>query len=143
VQCAGAAYRLPATVLKEAFERGGPFQHLLLQHARALIAQASQTAVCNRHHSVYQQFCGWLLQRLELAPGHDCAVTHEVIARGLGVRRESVTEATLRLRRERVIQCSRGQILVLDPAKLLRSACECHMVVKDEYRRLLPWKLAT
>jgi len=143
VQCAGAAYRLSAAVLVEAFERGDALQHLLLRYTQALITQMAQTAVCNRHHTVHQQFCRWLLRRLEMVPGQDVIVTQETIANGLGVHRESVTQAALLLGREHVIQCSRGRIHVLDPVKLLNSACECHAVVKGEYRRLLPPKVAT
>jgi len=142
VQCTGAAYRLSAAVLTEAFERGGAFRHLILRYSQALITQISQTAVCNRHHTVYQQLCRWLLRRLELVPGTEVMATQEGIAHGLGVRRESVTEAASQLSREHVIECSRGRIHVLDPVKLLNSACECHAVVKGEYRRLLPPKLA-
>jgi CRP-like cAMP-binding protein len=143
VQCTGTAYRLPAAVLKEAFERGGALQHLLLRYSQALITQMSQIAACNRHHTVYQQVCRWLLRRLELVPGQEVAVTQEAIALALGVRRESVTEAELRLSREHAIEYSRGRILVVDKAMLLNGACECHTVVKSEYDRLLPWKLAT
>jgi CRP-like cAMP-binding protein len=129
-------------VLTDAFDRGSAFQHLVLRYSQALMTQISQTAVCNRHHTVYQQLCRWLLRRLEMVPGTAVMTTQEAIAHGLGIRRESITAAAARLSREHVIACSRGRIQVLDTAKLSNSACECHAVVKNEYRRLLPSKLA-
>jgi CRP-like cAMP-binding protein len=142
VQSAGEGYRLKAAVLKEAFERGGELQHLLLRFTQALITQMTQTAVCNRHHAVHQQLCRWLLLSLDRLPGNELVMTQELIANMLGVRREGVTEAAGKLQAEGLIGYSRGRITVLDRDQLEACVCECYSVVKKEYDRLLPAALA-
>jgi CRP-like cAMP-binding protein len=124
--------------MKAEFDRAGPVLHLLLRYTQALITQMSQTAVCNRHHSLDQQLCRWLLLSLDRLPGSELVMTQELIANMLGVRREGVTEAALKLQRAGVITYSRGHITVLDRAKLEELSCECYAVVKKEYDRLLP-----
>ena len=138
VQSAGEAYRLKAAVLKRMFEKGGVLQHLLLRFTQALITQMTQTAVCNRHHSVDQQLCRWLLLSLDRLPGNELVMTQELIANMLGVRREGVTEAAGKLQAAGLIQYRRGRIKVLDRAGLEARVCECYSVVKNEYDRLLP-----
>ena len=138
VQTAGSALRMPAHVIKEEFGRSGPMLHLLLRYTQALIAQMSQTAVCNRHHSLDQQLCRWLLLSLDRLQGNDLVMTQELIANMLGVRREGVNEAALNLQRAGLIRYVRGRITVLDRAGLERRTCECYAVVKTEYDRLLP-----
>jgi CRP-like cAMP-binding protein len=138
VQSAGYAYRLSAGVLKSAFREGGTLQHLLLRYTQALITQMAQTAVCNRHHSVEQQLCRWLLLSLDRLSGNELSMTQELIANMLGVRREGVTEAAGKLQQAGLIKYTRGKITVLDRAKLERRVCECYAVVKREYDRLLP-----
>ena len=138
VQSAGEAYRLNATTLKGAFERGGALQLLLLRFTQALITQMTQTAVCNRHHSVDQQLCRWLLLSLDRLPASDLVMTQELIANMLGVRREGVTEAARKLQAEGLIEYRRGRIKVLDRPGLEARVCECYAVVKKEYERLLP-----
>jgi CRP-like cAMP-binding protein len=138
VQSAGHGYRLRASVLKKEFERGGPLQHLLLRYTQALITQMTQTAVCNRHHSVDQQLCRWLLLSLDRLADNKLVMTQELIANMLGVRREGVTEAAGKLQEEGLIEYSRGKIVVVDRAKLEARVCECYSVVKREYDRLLP-----
>jgi CRP-like cAMP-binding protein len=138
VQSAGHGYRLKASVLKQQFERGGPLQILLLRFTQALITQMTQTAVCNRHHSVDQQLCRWLLLSLDRLPGNELVMTQELIANMLGVRREGVTEAAGKLQAEGHIEYSRGRITVLDRDAVEACACECYAVVKNEYDRLLP-----
>jgi len=138
VQSAGYAYRLRANVLKTEFGRGGNLQHLLLRYTQALITQMAQTAVCNRHHSVEQQLCRWLLLSLDRLPSNELTMTQELIANMLGVRREGVTEAAGKLQAEGLIQYSRGKITVLDRLHLEARVCECYAVVKREYDRLLP-----
>ena len=138
VQSAGAGFRLKAEVMLEAFERAGSVMHLLLRYTQALITQMSQTAVCNRHHSLDQQLCRWLLLSLDRLRGNDLVMTQELIANMLGVRREGVTEAAGHLQRAGLIQYRRGHITVLDRAGLERRTCECYAVVKKEYDRLLP-----
>jgi CRP-like cAMP-binding protein len=138
VQSAGHGYRLRAGVLKKAFEAGGDLQHLLLRYTQALITQMTQTAVCNRHHSVDQQLCRWLLLSLDRLPGNELVMTQELIANMLGVRREGVTEAAGKLQAEGLIQYSRGHITVPDRERLEARVCECYAVVKKEYDRLLP-----
>ena len=138
VQSAGEGYRLKASVLKKEFERGGALQHLLLRFTQALITQMTQTAVCNRHHSVDQQLCRWLLLSLDRLPGNELVMTQEMIANMLGVRREGVTEAAGKLQSEGLITYSRGHITVLDRPHLEARVCECYAVVKREYDRLLP-----
>jgi CRP-like cAMP-binding protein len=138
VQSAGHGYRLRAVELKKEFERGGPLQHLLLRYTQALITQMTQTAVCNRHHSVDQQLCRWLLLSLDRLPNNRLVMTQELIANMLGVRREGVTEAAGKLQADGLIEYSRGKITVLDRARLELRVCECYRVVKREYDRLLP-----
>jgi len=138
VQSAGHGYRLRAAVLKQEFEAGGELQHLLLRYTQALITQMTQTAVCNRHHSVDQQLCRWLLLSLDRLPTNELVMTQELIANMLGVRREGVTEAAGKLQAEGLIHYSRGRITVVDRTKLEASVCECYAVVKKEYDRLLP-----
>ena len=141
VQSAGAGYRLKADVLKREFALGGGLQHLALRYTQALITQMAQTAVCNRHHSVDQQLCRWLLLSLDRLPGDELRMTQELIANMLGVRREGVTEAAGHLQAAGLIHYSRGKITILDRAKLERRVCECYGVVKTEYDRLLPHRL--
>jgi len=138
VQSAGHGYRLRAAVLKKAFESGGELQHLLLRFTQALITQMTQTAVCNRHHSVDQQLCRWLLLSLDRLPGKELVMTQELIANMLGVRREGVTEAAGKLQAEGLIHYSRGRIIVPERGGLEARVCECYAVVKKEYDRLLP-----
>jgi CRP-like cAMP-binding protein len=138
VQSAGHAYGLGAKTLKREFERGGELQHLLLRYTQALITQMAQTAVCNRHHSVEQQLCRWLLLSLDRLPSNRVHMTQELIANMLGVRREGVTEAAGKLQHAGVIRYRRGHITVLDRGGLERQVCECYAVVKKEFSRLLP-----
>ena len=138
VQSAGEGYRLRAAVLKKEFERGGTLQQLLLRYTQALITQMAQTAVCNRHHSVDQQLCRWLLLSLDRLRDNRLVMTQELIANMLGVRREGVTEAAGKLQGEGLIEYSRGRITVLDRKRLEKRVCECYSVVKREYDRLLP-----
>jgi len=141
VQSAGHGYRLKAGILKTEFALGGNLQHLALRYTQALITQMSQTAVCNRHHSVDQQLCRWLLLSLDRLPGNELRMTQELIANMLGVRREGVTEAAGHLQAAGLIQYSRGKITVVDRPKLEQRVCECYAVVKKEFDRLLPYKL--
>jgi len=138
VQSAGEAYRLPSAVMKEQFERVASMQHLMLRYTQSLITQMAQTAVCNRHHSIDQQLCRWLLLSLDRLPGNQLTMTQELIADMLGVRREGVTDAAGKLQRAGVIQYNRGQITVLDRPKLETLSRECYAVVKRETDRLLP-----
>jgi CRP-like cAMP-binding protein len=124
--------------MKTEFDRAGPVLHILLRYTQALITQMSQTAVCNRHHSLDQQLCRWLLLSLDRLEGSELVMTQELIANMLGVRREGVTEAALKLQKAGVITYARGHITVLDRAKLEDLSCECYAVVKKEYDRLLP-----
>lgn len=141
VQSAGAGYRLRAPLLKTEFNRGGPLLTLLLRYTQALITQMCQTAVCNRHHSVEQQLCRWLLLMLDRLPSRELVMTQELIANMLGVRREGVTEAAGDLQRAGWIRYSRGRITVLDRPALEKQVCECYAVVKSEFDRLLiDWK---
>ena len=137
VQSAGYGYRLKAQLLKNEFNRAGPVLHLLLRYTQALITQMAQTAVCNRHHSVEQQLCRWLLLSLDRLPTNDLSMTQELIANMLGVRREGVTEAAGKLQRAGLINYSRGRIVVLDRPRLEQTVCECYAVVKKEFDRLL------
>lgn len=139
VQSAGHAYRLPGQLLKEEFTRGAAMQHLLLRYTQALITQMAQTAVCNRHHSVDQQLCRWLLLSLDRLSSNELVMTQELIANMLGVRREGVTEAAGKLQAAGLIHYSRGRITVLDRAGLEARTCECYGVVKKESDRLLPY----
>jgi CRP-like cAMP-binding protein len=138
VQSAGLGYRLSAHLMKEEFERAGPVLHLLLRYTQALITQMSQTAVCNRHHSLDQQLCRWLLLSLDRLEDSELMMTQELIANMLGVRREGVTEAAIKLQRAGLIRYARGHITVLDRPGLEQRACECYDVVRKEYQRLLP-----
>jgi CRP-like cAMP-binding protein len=138
VQSAGHGYRLKAAVVKKHFESGGALQHLLLRFTQALITQMTQTAVCNRHHSVDQQLCRWLLLTLDRLQDNQLVMTQELIANMLGVRREGVTEAAGKLQLEGLINYSRGHITVTDRPRLEARVCECYAVVKKEYDRLLP-----
>jgi len=141
VQSGGDGYRLKANALKREFSTGGHLQHLALRYTQALITQMAQTAVCNRHHSVDQQLCRWLLLSLDRMENSELVMTQELIANMLGVRREGVTEAAGKLQKDRVIQYSRGRISILSRAKLEARVCECYAVVRREYDRLLPYKL--
>jgi CRP-like cAMP-binding protein len=143
VQSAGHATRLKAQVLKDEFNQSGPVLHLLLRYTQALITQMAQTAVCNRHHTLDQQLCRWLLLSLDRLRGQDLVMTQELIANMLGVRREGVTESALKLQRAGLIRYTRGHISVLDRAGLEARTCECYAAVKREYARLLPRELAT
>ena len=137
VQSAGSAYRLDGQRLKDEFHRNGAFQVLLLRYTQALITQMSQTAVCNRHHSVDQQLCRWLLLSLDRLSSDVLVMTQELIANMLGVRREGVTDAAGKLQKLGVIQYARGQITVLNRPKLEQLSCECYAVVKRETDRLM------
>jgi CRP-like cAMP-binding protein len=143
VQSAGQGFRLKAQLMKDEFNRAGPVLHLLLRYTQALITQMSQTAVCNRHHSLDQQLCRWLLLSLDRLQGNELVMTQELIANMLGVRREGVTEAALKLQHAGLISYARGHIVVLDRPGLEKRTCECYAVVKKEYDRLLPEKIAT
>lgn len=138
VQSAGQGWRVPAQALREEFARGGAAMRLLLRYTLAKIAQMAQIAVCNRHHSVDQQLCRWLLLNLDRLPGLELVVTQELIAHMLGVRREGVTEAALALQKAGLIAYRRGHVTVLDRSGLAARACECHAVILAEYERLLP-----
>jgi len=142
VQSAGRGLRVRANTIKQEFEKAGPAMHLLLRYTQALITQMAQTAVCNRHHSLDQQLCRWLLLSLDRLHGSELVMTQELIANMLGVRREGVTEAALKLQKLGLIRYSRGRITVLDRPKLEKRTCECYAVVKKEYDRLLPDKVA-
>lgn len=135
---AGFAYRLPAGLLHEEFQHDSALTHLLLRHVNALVVETGQNAVCNRHHSLEQRLCRWILSCLDRLGSNEFAMTQEVIAHMLGVRREGVTEAVGRLQKAGLIHCSRGHIAALDRAGLEARVCECYAVVKHEYDRLLP-----
>jgi CRP-like cAMP-binding protein len=137
VQSAGSGYRLKAALLKKEFDVGGALQHIALLFTQALITQMSQTAVCNRHHTVEQQLCRWLLLSLDRLPSNELSMTQDLIANMLGVRREGVTESAGRLQKAGLIRYSRGHIVVIDRPKLEARVCECYAVVKKEYDRLL------
>jgi len=142
VQSAGMGYRLDAQVLKHEVDRSGPVLHLLLRYVQAQITQTAQTAVCNRHHSLDQQVCRRLLLSLDRLSGSELAMTQELIANMLGVRREGVTEAALKLQSAGLIRYARGHISVLDRTGLEQRTCECYEVVRKEYERLLPHRRA-
>lgn len=142
VQVAGQAYRLPAHAVKGEVQRGGLVLHMLLRYVQALIAQTAQTAACNRHHSIDQQFCRRLLLGLDRSPSDELMMTHERAANLLGVRREGVTAAAQKLRRSGVIRYNRGHIAVLDRKRLEQSSCECYAAAKREHDRLLPARIA-
>jgi CRP-like cAMP-binding protein len=143
VQSAGYAYQLAGNSLKEEFNRGGAMQHLLLRYTQALITQMAQTAVCNRHHSLDQQLCRWLLLSLDRLSGNELIMTQELIANMLGVRREGVTEAAGNLQAAGLIKYSRGHIAVVDRAGLEARTCECYAVVRKESDGLLPDRTAS
>jgi CRP-like cAMP-binding protein len=142
VQSAGQGFKLAARHMKLEFDKAGPAMHLLLRYTQALITQMSQTAVCNRHHSLDQQLCRWLLLSLDRLPGSELVMTQELIANMLGVRREGVTAGALKLQEAGLIRYARGHITVLDRAGLEKRTCECYAVVKKEYDRLLPHQQA-
>jgi CRP-like cAMP-binding protein len=135
---AGEAYRLDARILKEEFHPAGPVQRLLLRYTQALITQMAQTAVCNRHHSIDQQLCRWLLLRIDRLPSNELKMTQELIANMLDVRRSGVTEAALKLQDMGLIRYSHGHIEVLDRPGLEKRVCECYGVVRRKFDRLLP-----
>jgi CRP-like cAMP-binding protein len=142
VQSAGYGFRLKSAILKDEFNHAGPVLHLLLRYTQALITQMAQTAVCNRHHSLDQQLCRWLLLSLDRLSGDELLMTQELIANMLGVRREGVTEGAMKLQHAGLIRYARGRISVLDRAGLEKRTCECYAVVKKEYDRLLPERKA-
>jgi CRP-like cAMP-binding protein len=139
VQSAGFAYRLAGARLKDEFGRNGSMQHLMLRYTQALLTQMAQTAVCNRHHSVDQQLCRWLLLSLDRLPSNELTMTQELIANMLGVRREGVTQAAGHLQAAGLIKYRRGRITVIDRPGLEQRVCECYAVVKKEFDRLLPY----
>jgi CRP-like cAMP-binding protein len=138
VQSAGSAYRMPARVIQGEFRRGGTMQHLMLRYTQSLLTQMAQTAVCNRHHSLDQQLCRWLLFSIDRLDRPEIDTTQELISNMLGVRREGVTEAAGKLQKAGVISYRRGHIKVLDRAALENMSCECYQVVRRETDRLLP-----
>ena len=142
IQSSGYAFRLKAELLKTEFERFGPTMHLLLRYTQALITQMAQTAVCNRHHSIDQQLCRWLLLSLDRLASNELSMTQELISNMLGVRREGVTDAAGKLQAAGLIYYQRGKITVLDRAGLESRCCECYQVVKTECDRLLPYPVA-
>lgn len=142
VQSAGKGYRMSSNIIFEEFNKSSPVQHLLLRYIQALITQMSQTSVCNRHHSLDQQFCRFLLLSLDRLSGNELVLTQELIASMLGVRREGVTEAALSLQKAKLIRYVRGHITVLDRPGIESRTCECYAVMKKEYDRLLPDKIA-
>ena len=137
VQSSGSGYRMKESIIKKEFERGGTLQHALLRYTQALITQMAQTAVCNRHHSVDQQLCRWLLLSLDRLRSNQLQMTQELIANMLGVRRVGVTEAAGKLHAAGLINYHRGHIVVLDRGRLEKRVCECYAVVRNEYDRLL------
>ncbi len=142
VQSGGVGCRLNAHMIKTEFDRSGPVLHLLLRYTQALITQMAQTAVCNRHHSLDQQLCRWLLLSLDRLQGTELVMTQELIANMLGVRREGVTEGASKLQKAGLIQYTRGRISVLNRKGLEERTCECYAVVRREYERLLPTRIA-
>jgi len=142
VQSAGSAYRLKSQVLKYEFGQSGALQHLFLRYTQSLLTQMAQTAACNRHHTVEQQLCRWLLMSLDRLHSNNLTMTQELISNMLGVRREGVTESAGKLQAQGIIQYTRGRITVVDRPKLERICCECYRVVKLETDRLLPSTIA-
>lgn len=138
VQSAGYGYKLKTQILKDEFSRNGPVMRLLLRYTQALISQMTQTAVCNRHHSIEQQLCRWLLMSIDRLSSDELFMTQELIANMLGVRREGVTEAAGKLQHAGLIDYKRGHIKVLDRPALENCVCECYQVVKTEYERIIP-----
>ena len=143
VQSAGVGLRMKAQFMKHEFNLVPPVMHLMLRFTQALITQMAQTAVCNRHHSLDQQLCRWLLLSLDRLRGSELVMTQELIANMLGVRREGVTEGAKKLQRAGLIKYARGHITILDRAGLERRTCECYRVVREEYKRLLPDRTAS
>jgi CRP-like cAMP-binding protein len=143
VQSAGRSFRLKAEMMEHQFNRAGPVLHLFLRYTQALITQMSQTAVCNRHHSLDQQLCRWLLLSLDRLRGNELVMTQALIANMLGVRRGGVAESALELQHAGLIRYSRGRASVRDRRGLEERTCECYAVVKKEYDRLLPPRIAT
>jgi CRP-like cAMP-binding protein len=143
VQSAGRSLRLKAEIVEREFNQAGAVLHLLLRYTQALLTQMAQTAVCNRHHSLDQQLCRWLLLSLDRLSGDELIMTQELISNMLGVRREGVTETALKLQKAGLIRYRRGRITVLDRPGLEKRTCECYAVVKKEYARLLPREIAT
>lgn len=143
VQSAGYAYRLKAEVLQQEFNRSLPMWHLLLRYTQALLTQMAQTAVCNRHHAIEQQLCRWLLLSFDRLPSNELIMTQELISNMLGVRREGITDAARKLQSAGLIAYRRGHITLLDRQGLEDNVCECYGVVKKEYDRLLPDRIAT
>jgi CRP-like cAMP-binding protein len=141
VQSAGHALRLSARALQSEFNKAGPVLHMLLRYTQALLTQMAQTAVCNRHHSLDQQLCRWLLLSLDRLQGTELVMTQELMANMLGVRRESVTESAVKLQQAGLIRYAHGRISVLHREGLEKRTCECYAVVKREYDRLLPHKV--
>jgi CRP-like cAMP-binding protein len=137
VQTAGLAYRMPTEAIRKEFGRGGAMQSLLLRFTQAMVTQMAQTAACNRHHSIEQQLCRWLLLSLDRLPSSEIVMTQELIANMLGVRRQGVVEAARKLQNSGAIQYNRGRINVLDRPQLEKCACECYAVVRNELERLL------
>jgi CRP-like cAMP-binding protein len=142
MQSAGAAYRLKGKLMKDEFYRAGAFQKLLLCYTQALITQMAQTAVCNRHHSLDQQLCRWLLLSIDRLSTNELVMTHDLIANMLGVRREGVTESAGKLQKAGLITYHRGRITIIDRKGLESRVCECYEVVRREYDRLLPYPLS-
>lgn len=142
VNSAGTAYRIPAAILLNEFNHCAPLMHLLLRFTQALITQMTQTAVCNRHHRLEQQLCRFLLENSDRLSCNEMTMTQELIAKLLGVRREGVTEMALRLQKAGLIKYARGHITILDRVGLEHRTCECYQVVKSEYKRLLPERIA-
>ena len=142
VQSAGSGLRIKGSLLRKEFDRGVALRQLLLRYTQALITQMTQTAVCNRHHTVDQQLCRWLLMSIDRLPSNKLVMTQELIANMLGVRREGVTEAAGKLQAAATILYHRGRIEVIDRPKLEGMACECYEVVRKEYARLLPWTVS-
>jgi CRP-like cAMP-binding protein len=142
VQSAGEGFRLAANLMLQEFERRGPVMHLLLRYTQSLITQMAQTAACNRHHSLDQQLCRWLLLSLDRLASNELVMTQALIANMLGVRREGVTEAAGRLHKAGIIDYYRGRIIVLERDRLEQRACECYAVVRKECERLLPATIA-
>ncbi|MDO8961907.1 MAG: Crp/Fnr family transcriptional regulator [Methylophilus sp.] len=138
VQCPGYAFRLSRKILKREFALGGQLQRIALLYTQALIAQTSQTAVCNQHHSTDERLCRWLLMTIDRMHENKVLITQELVAKLLGVRRESVNDTTSKLQKDGLIACTRGRISVLDRPKLEKRVCECYANVTKEYERLLP-----
>jgi CRP-like cAMP-binding protein len=141
-QNAGASYRLKSDILRREFALGGPLQYLALRYTQALMTQMTQTAACNRHHTLDQQLCRWLLLSLDRLPGNELSMTQKLISKMLGVTLKGVTEALNKLRARGLIRYKDGLITLLDRSLLEKRVCECHAVVKDEFSRLLPYKFA-